>query len=267
MKMRCWKGILYLLILLTPGCNDVFEFSPNQTFDGDSPVGINARNIEQLHNRPVDDTITIAFIGDSQRFYDEAIRFVDKVNTLGSVDFVLLAGDITDFGLLEEFEQINGIFSKLDAPYVGVIGNHDVQARGEETFERTFGALNFSFVYDSIKFIVHNTNGREYPAGQVPDLQWLADQFTDDPAVKNFVAVSHVPPFDRDFDKTLEPAYTQLLHDKNTLISLHGHIHRFKDGYPYNDGMRYMTSHSFDKRAFVLMKISNGIVTYSIIDY
>jgi 3',5'-cyclic-AMP phosphodiesterase len=270
MKLR-GRILLFRILLstaLTAGCDDFFEFSPNQTFDNDTPVGLNATNLERLNSLPPDDdTVTIAFIGDSQRFYDEVTRFVEKVNTIESVDFVLLAGDITDFGLLEEFEQIENIFSGLDKPYIGVIGNHDVLAKGEQTFERMFGPLNFSFVYDSIKFIAHNTNGREYPEGVVPDMTWLRSQFTDEPAVRNFIALSHIPPFDKDFDKTIEPAYTSLLFDHHTLISLHGHIHTFKDGYPYNDGVRYMTSHSFDKRSFVLLKIAGGNVSYTIIDY
>lgn len=265
MKLRGSVAACSILVILL-ACADLFEFSPNQTFDDDSPVGLNQKNLERLRASTPDDTITIAFIGDSQRFYDEVEAFIDRVNTLPSVDFVLLAGDITDFGLLEEFELVEGLFSRLNAPYIGVVGNHDVLAKGEQTFERMFGPLNFSFIYGSVKFIVHNTNGREYPPGLVPDLGWLRREFADADA-DHFITVSHIPPFDRDFDKTLEREYTELLRRNDILISLHGHLHMFKDGYPYNDGVHYMTSHSFDKRSFVLLKIARGQVSYSIIDY
>ncbi|HYC87409.1 MAG TPA: metallophosphoesterase [Chryseosolibacter sp.] len=258
---------LILLCVLLLGCEDVFEFSPNQTFDRNSPVNLNQQNIIRLQADQTDDTITIAFVGDCQRFYDEVTRFVDKVNAIQSIDFVLLAGDISDFGLLEEFEQIENIFSRLEKPYIGVVGNHDVQAKGEQTFERMFGPVNFSFIYDSVKFIAHNTNGREYPPGLVPDMQWLTSQFTDEPGIKRFVTLSHIPPFDKDFDETLATAYSTLFREHHVLISLHGHVHRFKDGYPYNDGIRYMTSHSFDKRSFVVLKIAGNDVSYSLVDY
>src|SRR5688572_17958288 len=88
-------------------CRDAFEYSPNQVFDSNSAVGVNAINLQRLDTLPVDDTISIAFVGDSQRFYDELELFIDTVNAIPSIDFVLLAGDITDFGLLEEFELIH----------------------------------------------------------------------------------------------------------------------------------------------------------------
>ena len=138
-------GGAVLLMLCLFSC-DLLEYSPNQVFDRDTPVNLNDKNLEKLFSTPGDDTITIAFVGDSQRFYDELDKFIEKANSITSIDFVFLAGDVTDFGLLEEFEQVQNLFSKLDKPYIGVVGNHDLMAKGEETFQHTFGPMNFSFV-------------------------------------------------------------------------------------------------------------------------
>jgi 3',5'-cyclic-AMP phosphodiesterase len=247
---------------------DSFEYSPNQVYSKSSQVGLNAKNLELLYSQPQDDTITIAFVGDSQRFYDELDLFIDTVNNIAGVDFVLLAGDISDFGLLAEFELINEMLAKLEKPYIGVVGNHDVVSRGEQVFERMFGPLNFSFHYGGVKFVAHNTNGKEYMTGDVPDMNWLGTQLTDSDSSEYFIPVSHVPPFSSDFDEDLVGAYTNLFHETpSLLVSLHGHIHTHKDGYPYNDGVRYMTTHSFDKKTFVLLKIVKGQVTFSLIDY
>jgi 3',5'-cyclic-AMP phosphodiesterase len=190
------------------------------------------------------------------------------LNNIDEVDFILLAGDISDFGLLAEFELINEMMSALTKPYIGVVGNHDVVARGEEVFERMFGPLNFSFHYGGVKFIAHNTNGKEYLTGNVPDIAWLRSQLVSSDTSKYFVAVSHVPPFSSDFDEKLIGPYTSLFNETpEFLVSLHGHIHTHKDGNPYNDGVRYMTTHSFDKRSFVLMQIYNGQITYKLVDY
>jgi 3',5'-cyclic-AMP phosphodiesterase len=257
-----------VLLFLTFVLSNCTEYSPNQVFDNNSPKDINQKNIQKILATPDNDTLTIAFIGDSQRFYDEVELFVDKVNEFKDVDFVIIAGDISDFGLLAEFEWITTRLDKLNVPYIGVIGNHDVIANGEQVFERMFGPLNYSFVYDSVKFIVHNTNSREYLGQNVPDLNWLSTELAPSPSVKHFIAVSHVPPFNGDFNKDLEVPYSQQFRDTpGFLLSLHGHIHNHTDGYPYEDGIRYITSHFFPQRKFVKLEVHHGQVTKTLIDY
>jgi Icc protein len=264
---------IFLLIVVWycfMGCEN-FEYSPNQAFDNDTPVNLNAKNLERLlKTTSVDDTVTIAFVGDSQRFYDEADDFVNKVNNFSSVDFIILAGDITDFGLLSEYEWIHDSFSRLHAPYIGVIGNHDVVANGENVFTRMFGPLNFSFVYGGIKFVVHNTNSREYLGENVPDLNWLRNEMKreDNTAHQYVVGVSHVPPTNGDFNSRLVQPYAELLASTpGFLVSLHGHIHDHSDHYPFNDGVRYITSYAFPQRSFVMLKLVNGTVIKEEIPY
>lgn len=261
---------LYFFAFLSAllGCADSFEYSPNQIHDSNSPRDLNEYNLKRLNASRPDDTLTIALTGDSQRFYDEVELFVDKINAINGIDLVLIAGDISDFGLLEEFEWMVERLDKLRAPYFGVIGNHDLVSNGEAVFERMFGPLNFSFVYDSVKFVLHNTNSREYLSPDVPDLPWLKEQLRQDPAVKHYIAVSHVPPFDLDFDPSLEDEYTSLFRSTpGFLLSLHGHIHKYSDGVPYDDGIRYITADAFDAREFILLKIVSGIVEREIIRY
>ena len=262
------KNIIVLVLLLTVvGC-DLFEYSPNQTFDRNSPRDLNAMNLERLQSSAADDTVTIAFVGDSQRWYDNVDKFVDKVNTIESIDFVILSGDITDFGLLNEFEWVHRRFSRLDRPYFAVIGNHDVIANGEDVFRTMFGPLNYSFVYDSIKFVMHNTNGREYPNINVPDLNWLQHELSAEEGVKYFIGVSHVPPMNGDFKPELVTPYTQLLSSTpGFLLSLHGHIHDHIDEYPYNDGLRYITSYAFNQPKFLVLKIAGGNIVKEEITY
>lgn len=259
---------IVISMIALQACSDAFEFSPNQEFSKNSIRDMNAKNIARLAKN-TKDTITIAFIGDSQRFYNDVEKFVNKANTIEEIDFVLLAGDISDFGLLNEFNWVTDRLTKLKMPYIGVVGNHDVVANGENVFQRMFGPLNQSFIYDSVKFILHNTNSREYVGNNVPDLEWLEQELSEQPGVKYQIAVSHVPPFaDGDFNPALEQDYSKLFAETpNFLISLHGHIHNHKDYYPYKDGVRYITSPSFDQRSFVLLKIANGNVVKTLINY
>lgn len=261
--------LLVFLSQVLPACSDAWEYSPNQKFDKNSPRDLNAKNLDRLYSTVNDDTITIAFVGDSQRFYNEVDKFIEKSNSIKSIDFVLLAGDISDFGLLQEFEWIADRLSKLDKPYLMVIGNHDIVANGEEVYKRMFGPPNQSFVYDSVKFILHNTNSLEYRGNSVPDLDWLSKELSQSEDVKYQIAVSHIPPYSNsDFKEDLEVPYTRLFAETpNLLASLHGHVHNHRDHFPYQDGVRYLTSYSFDKRSFVILKIINGNIIKSIVGF
>ncbi|HEY0741756.1 MAG TPA: metallophosphoesterase, partial [Chryseosolibacter sp.] len=170
--------------------------------------------------------------------------------------------------LLEEFELIHQHFEKFNKPYFGVIGNHDVLGRGDLVFERMFGPMNFSFHYGGVKFIAHNTNGKEFTTGNVPDIDWLRSQLVESDTSQLFIPISHVPPFSSDFDEKLIDKYTNVFAETpGLLVSLHGHIHTHADTIPYGDGIRYLTTHSFDKRSFVLLKVYKGKIDYQLIEY
>lgn len=266
--MRLLSKFLVVSSLVSFGCADLNEYSPNQTGDHDSPRELTKQNLARLRSSTADDTLTIAFIGDSQNFYDEVESFVQKINQQTEIDLVLVAGDISDYGLLQEFEWISDRLNKLNSPYIAVIGNHDVVGNGEAVYKRMFGDLNFSFEYDSTRFIVHNTNSREYRSGNVPDIQWLSGQLQADAGIRRYIAVSHVPPFDGDFNPELETSYSKLFASTpGFLLSLHGHIHRHTDGFPYDDGIRYITSHSFEQKSFLKLKIWSDRVEKIIVPY
>jgi Icc protein len=259
---------LLISVTLLTGCNQ-FEFSPNQSFDHSSPSNLNAQNLALLRQNTEDDTVTIVFAGDTQRWYDEQERFVRKVNSLENVDLVLLAGDISDFGILQEFKWVQKRLSALRAPYFVIIGNHDMVANGRHIFRQMFGPLNYSFVYGGIKFIAHNTNGLEAPGENIPDLGWLSRELQNTDGADYILTVSHVPPFNAaEFGTESVKPYTNLLQNTpNLLLSLHGHVHQHQDFYPFGDNVHYMTSFSFEQSAFVLLRIVNGKVLKSIINY
>lgn len=264
--IRCLT-LLAALAFLT-SC-DQFEFSPNQYFDHSSPSNLNAQNLARLRQHAADDTVTIVFAGDTQRWYTEQERFVNKVNSLKNVDLVLLAGDISDFGLLQEFKWVHKRLSELRVPYFAIIGNHDMVANGRQIFRQMFGELNYSFVYGGIKFIAHNTNGLEAPGEHIPDLGWLSRELQNTERATHIITVSHVPPFNpAEFGPESVEPYTQLLQNTpNLLLSLHGHVHQHQDYSPFGDNVRYMTSFSFEQSAFVLLRIVNGQVFKSTIPY
>lgn len=263
--------IIYPLLFFTlflSAC-DLMEFSPNQAFDHNSPQDLNRKNIAQLLRNPTDDTIRFVLTGDSQRAYKNSQDFVNTVNNIHGVDFVLLAGDISDFGLLGEMEWINEIFSQLKSPYIGVIGNHDLVANGETIYKRMFGPLDFSFVYQRVKFICHNTNSREANFdGSVPNINWLKNEFAASTDVDAYIPVAHIAPFSTDFDKSLESEYAGIVNSSpNTLAALYAHDHSEKISYPYTERIPYIITNSLIFRQFLLIEIVKGKLKYESIKY
>lgn len=266
-----WKRIIPAIgiTLLLQACGG-FEYSPNQSFSGDTRKDINNKNIKRLQESSGDERIRFVLTGDSQRAYKDAVDLVDAVNKLPEVDFVILAGDISDFGLSQEMEWVDQIFSKLHIPYIGVIGNHDMVSTGQKSYKRMFGELDFSFVYQGVKFVCHNTNSRETAFdGKVPDLPWLKKQFLPENGVDAYVAVAHIPPGIPDFDPALSDDYVNIVNQSpNTLAALYAHMHTNAVFFPgHQSTIPYIVTDAIQNRKFVLVEIVNGKLTYENIAY
>jgi hypothetical protein len=96
----------------------------------------------------------------------------------------------------------------------------------------------------------------------------MAQQLKAEPSVKNYIAISHVPPYDADFDKNLEIPYKNLFSStQGFLASLHGHLHDENDHYPYEDGVRYINSNCFKKRIFIQLDIIDGKIIKTMVDF
>lgn len=266
--MKIIKSVLPLLVLLL-GCGGL-EYSPNQVFSGDSPRNINRNSINRLNEESGDARIRFVLTGDSQRAYKDSKDLVDAINKLPEIDFVVLDGDISDFGLYQEMESVNQIFSKLNRPYIGVIGNHDLVANGEKVYKHMFGELNFSFVYQGVKFVCHNTNSRESSfEGNVPDLAWLKQELLPEAGVDAYIPIAHVPPDDADFDEALAAEYvTAINNSPNTLAALYAHTHNHRVFYPgFQNNIPYIITDPIEKRRFVLIEILDGKLKFENIEY
>jgi len=260
--------ILFISIL-SLGCNSD-EYSPNQVFNRNTATDVNAKQIALLPQKAAGTPIKVIISGDTQRSYEETRIFVDQINQRNDVDFVILNGDISDFGLLLEFDGIYKLYSKLRVPFIGVIGNHDLVANGRAVYERMFGQLNFTFNYAGIKFVCHDTNGREYDFnGSTPNLTWLKSNLKLDAGISNFVAISHVPPTDADFDPKLVVPYENLLNQTPGLLaSIHSHRHSKLEFY-YKDGVGipFIITNAIVNRAYTLVEIKNGQITAEEINF
>lgn len=250
------RMVLWLFTWLMFASCERFMFHPNEVRP--NRTSLNQHNIERIAKIKAEPSFKFILTGDTQRFYEQLDAFVAHVNTLDDISFVLLNGDLVEFGLNNEYNWVVAQLEQLKVPYIASMGNHDMLGNGREIFHEMFGPENFSFGYGNNKFICINTNSRETAFdGKVPDTAWLKTELTSDSGYSNLFILSHVPPFSGDFDPALERAFTSLLATQpKTRISLHGHEHRFRILQPYPDGITYLVAGAAIHRNYALVEVS-----------
>ena len=263
--MKLKKLIPGLLILTFFSC-DKFDYSHYQ-ITANEHRNLNQNNISKFINT-VSDTLTIAIIGDSQRFYDDTGKIISKINNIPKIDFVVHTGDLVDFGTQEEYLWIHEQLTGLIYPYVAVVGNHDMIGNGGEIYNSMYGDYNFSFTVNGNKFIYLNTNSREFNfSNNVPDIDWLNNELSDTSNYNNAIIICHVSHLHEDFNSELVNDFKNVLRKyKKVLLSINGHNHNFGYIAPDADNIAYLNTYSTSKGKFVLVKIWDSSFSYEIIN-
>ena len=174
--------------------------------------------------------VTDTHIGGSTSAED-LIRTVEDINQLADIDFVILSGDMTEFGSEKELLEAKSILSKLNKPCYITPGNHDSKwsESGNNDFVRILGAEGYSFEKNGFLFIgtASGPNMRMAP-GLVPREQMVFLESTlknmKDPK-QPIIFINHYP-----LDESLSNWYevTDLLKTRNIQVSLLGHGHANK---------------------------------------
>ncbi len=246
------------LCLMIAGC-EIIDYHPYDVrIEGETEV--NAHNIEQIESLCLGkDTLRVAVMGDSQRWYDETEDFVADLNRRKDVDFVIHGGDMSDFGVTDEFLWQRDIMDKLNVPYVCLIGNHDCIGTGEDTYRAVFGEPNFSFIAGRIKFVCLNTNAMEYDYSRpIPDFTFIDSETTarrDE--FDRTVVCMHVRPYADQFNnnvaKVFQLAIKQL---PGLMFCTAAHEHRLFQMDVFNDGITYYMSDCMKHRSYYLFTIT-----------
>lgn len=159
---------------------------------------------------------------------EDLSRTVKSINKDSSISFVVITGDITEFGADEEIIQAKKILDSLSKPWHIIPGNHDANwsESGSNTFKKVFGAETFSFTHNNFLFLgtASGPNMRMSP-GQVPreHLVWLDSALTHmkDPAMP-IIFLNHYPQ-----DSSLNNWFDVIdrLKKRNIQLILCGHGH------------------------------------------
>jgi len=155
-------------------------------------------------------------------------RTVTDINNQNDLDFVVISGDITEFGSDKELEEAKEIISKINKPWYIIPGNHDSKwsESGNTSFVRIFGSEDFTFEAGGYLFIgtACGPNMRMGP-GLVPHEQvvYLDSVLTNmkDPT-QSVIFVNHYP-----LDNSLSNGYEiiDLLKTRNIKAEILGHGH------------------------------------------
>lgn len=245
-------------------CN-LLEGSPyDARVTGDTDM--NARNVARIESALAGkSSFKFAFISDTQRWYDETEAFVNHLNRRDDVDFVLHGGDVSDFGVTEEFLWQRDILNGLKVPYVVLLGNHDVLGNGIQVYRRVFGQENFSFMAGDVKFICINTNALEFDySNPIPDFTFIKEQLKDEnPAYRRTIYAMHVAPGDEQFNNNVSEVfhlYVKL--SPGILCALYGHGHTFVEDDKFDDGIVYYETPCIGKRFYLMFTVNEEGYSY-----
>jgi outer membrane protein assembly factor BamB/predicted MPP superfamily phosphohydrolase len=195
-------------------------------------------------------------------------RTVQNINSDSTLKFVIISGDITDFGSDAEFLLAKQILDSLNKPWYIIPGNHDANwsESGTNSFKKIFGAETFKFEYGGYLFLgtVCGPNMRMSP-GQVSreNVVWL-DSTLKNVKDKNIpiIYVNHYPQ-----DSTLNNWYEiiDMLKTRNTQLILCGHGHHNEvfnfEGIPGVMGRSNLRAKK-PVGGYNVVTINNGTATY-----
>lgn len=265
-KYNYFRVFMLALSLLVMQACEKFDYSPYEVRLTEDEQNVNQRNIEKikaLHIAPTDQ-LQFILISDSQGFYEENENLVNHINRFyGDAHFLLLGGDITDFGLLKEFKLVHYQLNKLKMPYVAVVGNHDATNNGKAVYQAMYGDFDFSFIVGDTKFILLNTNYLEFDR-RAPDLVWLEEELKDGLNYSNIFVLSHIYPILYEFgrDEGKGEMYGELVSKYNVSYSLHGHRHAYNLFYPFDGRIPYLVSGATERLEYIVFTVNGDKITF-----
>lgn len=236
-----------------------FGYSPTVLDAEKRELHLNQANLDRIAAAPAGTRLRgrIAVLSDTHLFYDELRDAVAKLNADSAIDFVIVTGDVTQFGYAEEYETFSGILSRLRVPSIVAIGNHDLQAAGKSIFLRLYGPTDFAFSWRGYAFVFFDDNARGIPDG-IPDWAWLDSAMGAAGDSLRVIPVCHAPPYTDQLDSAQSAKLVGLFVAHRAVIALGGHTHHYDYGEPYGDGIPYLVADDIGDRNYAVVTLDEG---------
>lgn len=198
---------------------------------------------------------------------DDLRRTVNDINQDASIQFVVISGDITEFGADKEIQLAKQILDSLNKPWHIIPGNHDGNwsESGANTFKKVFGNETFYFKAGQYVFLGTNCgpNMRMGP-GQIPreNIVWLDSALKTIPDATPVIFVNHYPQ-----DSSLNNWFDAIdrLKRKNIQLILCGHGHSNHklnfEGIPAVMGRSNLRAKQ-EVGGYNIVTIENNVVSY-----
>jgi len=195
-------------------------------------------------------------------------RTVQSINNDSTIKFVILSGDITDFGSDAELHLAKQILDSLNKPWYIIPGNHDSNwsESGTNSFKKIFGSETFRFMFGGYLFLgtVCGPNMRMSP-GQVSreNILWL-DSTLSNLKDKNIpvIYVNHYP-IDSSLNNWFEVIDPLKKRNIQLIICGHGHSNHVLnfEGIPGIMGRSNLRAKN-PVGGYNVVTIKDGVVTY-----
>jgi outer membrane protein assembly factor BamB/predicted MPP superfamily phosphohydrolase len=198
---------------------------------------------------------------------DDLRRTVQDINQDSSIQFVIISGDITEFGADKEIQLAKQILDSLTKPWHIIPGNHDGNwsESGANTFKKVFGNETFYFKAGNYIFLGTSCgpNMRMGP-GQIPheNIVWLDSALKTIADTTPIIFVNHYPQ-----DSSLNNWFEAIdrLKQKNIQLILCGHGHANRklnfEGIPAVMGRSNLRAKA-DVGGYNIVTIADNTVTY-----
>ena len=200
---------------------------------------------------------------------DDIHLAIDDINRNPDIAFVIITGDITEFGTDKEIEATRNVLSRLTKKYLFVPGNHDTNwsENGCTTFDKIMGGSQFRYLHQGVLFLGISSGPymRMGPA-QAPreDVEWLRKQLEITDNDTPVVFVIHAPLTENsvaNYDEIID-----LLKTRNIQLVISGHTHN--DRVLNYEGIPGVTVRSNLRRTdpcggYTIVNIKNNLATFS----
>jgi outer membrane protein assembly factor BamB/predicted MPP superfamily phosphohydrolase len=203
----------------------------------------------------------------SQTGADDLRKTVLDINLDTSIQFIIISGDITEFGADKEIQLAKQILDSLNKPWYIIPGNHDGNwsESGANTFKKVFG--NETFYFKAGKYVFLGTNcgpNMRMGPGQIPheNIIGLDSALKTIPDATPIIFVNHYPQ-----DSSLNNWFEAIdrLKQKNIQLILCGHGHANRklnfEGIPAIMGRSNLRAKA-DVGGYNIVTINNNTVTY-----